>query len=75
MTDLLKYNFSVSGTALFLSFDEIYAAARTLFLDLLRRLYTIEYSNIQRRLLTSRSEVKKGQTTTKLQTISLLIDR
>ena len=26
MTDLLKYNFSVSGTALFLSFDEIYKA-------------------------------------------------
>ena len=53
----------------------INAAARALFLDLLWRLHTIEYSNIQRRLLTSRSEVKNGQTTTKLQTISLLIDR
>ena len=54
---------------------KMYAAARTLFLDLLWRLHTIEYSNIQQRLLTSRSEVKNGQTTTKLQTISLLIDR
>ena len=30
---------------------------------------------VQQQLLTSRSKVKNGQTTTKLQTISLLIDR